>query len=59
MNEKEKLNFFNVYIQRLIESDSMKKNNSGSKGVFLEGKKNHKLNFIFTMKTKQIKVKFF
>ena len=59
MNEKEKLNFFNVYIQKVIETDSMKKTTLVQGGVFLEGKKNHKLNFIFTMKTKQIKVKFF
>ena len=39
MNEKEKLNFFNVYIQKATETDSMKKNNSGSRRVFLEGKK--------------------
>ncbi len=40
MNEKEKLNFFNVYIQKVIETDSMKKNNSGSRrGIFRSQKK--------------------
>ena len=51
MNEKEKLNFFNVYIQKVIETDSMKKTTLVQGGVFLEGKKSQ-VKFYFYTKTK-------
>ena len=60
MNEKEKLNFFNRYIQKVIKIDSMKKNNSSSRrGIFRRQKKSQvKFYFYNEDQTNQGKVFF-
>ena len=60
MNEKEKLNFFNVYIQNVIKNDSMKKNISSSRRGFFRRQKKSQVKFYFYNKdqTNQGKVFF-